>query len=355
MMLIFNFLFIFIFSIIFNFSALTFIKAGLIGQLLKDKLANLLETKIYLFYTVPFFISLFILICLNNSVIYLDNKDVVVTAVVDNGRFVFSGDTFNLIFNSLGSAGVFSAGARIAAGLVAKHPMHLLPKTGIIGGVAAGFTLTFKVISNTFSTPTSTSGNSSIETGQITVKLEGLNIYKPNTNSNIAEHLNILDKYFGTNKINNSNLNIKEFHNKLEINANQEQTTNVIEELNKNIPNWKDGFINSPIENGDLDNSIRLFLIETLTNNLILQFIILYLMIMLIIIFTCKLIIEKEIQFNIIKKFPLGNYIYNILNKYIYIWRTSANIWIYLIVFCIIIFTFGSTYSIYQTISFLKN
>jgi len=353
MMLIFYFLFILIFSIILNFSALTVIKAGLIGQLLKDKLSNLLETKIYLFYTVPFFISLFILICLNNSVIYLDNKDVVVTAVVDNGRFVFSGDTFNLIFNSLGSAGVFSAGARIAAGLVAKHPMHLLPKTGIIGGVAAGFTLTFKVISNTFSTPTLTSVNSSVETGQITVKLEGLTIYKPD--SNIAEHLSILDKYFGTNQINNSNLNIKELNNKLEINANQEQTTNVIEELNNSIPNWKDGFINSPIENGDLDNSIRLFLIETLTNNLILQFIILYLMIMLIIIFTCKLIIEKEIQFNIIKKFPLGNYIYYILNKYISIWRTSANIWIYLIVFCIIIFTFGSTYSIYQTISFLKN
>src|SRR6266481_399631 len=350
MMFILNFLFIFIFSIILNTSALTIVKLGLMGQLLKNRLSNLLETKIYLFFIVPFFISLFILIYLNNSIICLDNKDVIVTAVVDNGRFIFSGDTSNLIFNNLGSAAVFSAGARIAAGLVAKHPIHLLPKTGIIGGVAAGFTLTFKIISNTFPTPTP--GNSKIETGQITVKLEGLSIDKPN--SNIAEHLSTLDKYFGTNKINNSNLNIKEFHNKLEINANQEQTTNVIEELNKSIPNWKDGFINSPIESGDLDNSIKLFLIETLTNNLILQFIILYLMFMLIVIFTCKLIIEKEIQFNIIKKFPLGNYIYLILNKYISIWRTSANIWIYLIVFCVIIFTFGSIYSIYQTISFLK-
>jgi len=155
MMFILNFLFIFIFSIILNISVLIIIIVGLMGQFLKNKkLSNLLETKIYLFYTVPFFISLFILICLNNSVICLDNKDVVVTAVVDNGRFVFSGDTFNLIFNNLGSAAVFSAGARIAAGLVAKHPMHLLPKTGIIGGVAASFTLAFKVISNTFSTPT---------------------------------------------------------------------------------------------------------------------------------------------------------------------------------------------------------
>lgn len=305
MMFILNFLFIFIFSIILNISALTLITGGLMGQLLKDKLSNLLETKIYLFYTVPFFISLFILMCLNNSVICLDNKggaDVVVTAVVDNGRFVFSGDTFNLIFNNLGSAAVFSAGARVAAGLVVKYPMHLLPKTGIIGGVAASFTLAFKAISNIFPTPTLTSGNSSIETGQIIVRLEGLTIDKPN--SNIAKHISILDKYFGgrsqINKINNSNLNIKEINNKLDINANQpvgpvekEQTTNVIEELNKSIPNWKDGFINSPIENGDLDNSIKLFLIETLTNHLILQFIILYLMIMLIIIFTYKLIIEK--------------------------------------------------------------
>jgi hypothetical protein len=61
------------------------------------------------------------LIYFNDNIIYLDDKDVVVTAVIGNSRFVFSGDTINLIFNNLGSAAVFSRGARIAAGLVPPY------------------------------------------------------------------------------------------------------------------------------------------------------------------------------------------------------------------------------------------
>lgn len=349
MMSMFQFLLVFIFSIILNLCPLIIIKSGLMGKLLKNKLLNLLEKQIYLFYIVPFFVSLLILIYFNDNIIYLEEKDVVVTTVIDNIRFVFSGDTLNLITNNLGSAAVFSGGARIAAGLVAKYPMHLLPKTGIIGGVAAGFTLTFKVISNTFPATISSNSSSNIQTGQVTIKMEGLSIN--NSTSNITENISILEKYFGSQKL--KNLEIRELNNKLEIKGTQDQSNSVIEELNKDYPNWKEGFINSPLENGDV-NSIKLFLIETLTNNLILQFIIIYLMIMFIIIFTCKLIIEKNIELNKIKEYPLGNYIYYILEKYISIWKTSANIWIYLLVFSVLIFSMGSAYSIYQVISFLK-
>jgi hypothetical protein len=355
MMSMFQFLLVFIFSIILNLClaarALIIIKSGLMGKLLKNKLLNLLEKQIYLFYIVPFFISLLILTYFNDNIIYLEEKDVVVTAVIDNSQFVFSGETLNLICNNLGSAAVFSGGARIAAGLVAKYPMHLLPKTGIIGGVfrAAGFTLTFKVITNTFPATISSNSNPKIQTGQVTIKMEGLSIN--NSTSDITANLSKLEKYFGSQKL--KNLDIREINNKLEIKGTQDQSNSVIEELNKSYPNWKEDFINSPLENGDV-NSIKLFLIETLTNNLILQFIIIYLMIMFIIIFTCKLIIEKDIQLNKIKEYPLGNYIYYILEKYISIWKTSANIWIYLLVFSVLIFSMGSAYSIYQVISFLK-
>jgi len=218
------------------------------GKLLKNKLLNLLEKQIYLFYIVPFFISLLILTYFNDNIIYLEEKDVVVTAVIDNSQFVFSGETLNLICNNLGSAAVllFSGGARIrlAAGVVAKYPMHLLPKTGIIGGVAAGFTLTFKVITNTFPATISSNSNPKIQTGQVTIKMEGLSIN--NSTSDITENLSKLEKYFGSQKL--KNLDIREINNKLEIKGTQDQSNSVIEELNKSYPNWArsctDGFIN---------------------------------------------------------------------------------------------------------------
>jgi hypothetical protein len=58
----------------------------------------------------------------------------------------------------------------------------------------------------------------------------------------MPEQLSMLRKYFGTRNIKDSNLNITDLNNKLERNASQVQTESVIEELNRTIPNWKEGF-----------------------------------------------------------------------------------------------------------------
>lgn len=247
----------------------------------------------------------------------------------------------------MGSAAVFTAGARIAAGLVAKQPIHLIPKTGIIGGIAAGFTLTYKVIINTYPIPSP--GKSILETGEIRLEIKNLKL----NSSQDSEFNSNLEKLFG---FPNNKINIKrlETNNKIEINGSVEETKKVLEELDSQYPNWKEGFINSPLENNEISNPIKQFLIEALTNNLMLHFVILYLMIMFIIIFSCKIIIEKDIQFNFIKQYPLGNFIHNLLSKYISIWKYSANLWIYLIVFCLLIFTLASTYSLSQIITVLK-
>lgn len=79
----------------------------------------------------------------------------------------------------------------------------------------------------------------------------------------------------------------------------------------------------------------------------------LYLLIMLLIIFTCKLIIDSDIQLNKIKEYPLGNIIHKILVLYISVWKSSANIWIYMIVSGLIIFTLVSTYSTYSILTIL--
>src|SRR5258708_18606759 len=84
-----------------------------------------------------------------------------------------------------------------------------------------------------------------------------------------------------------------------------EASSKILIELEKIDPNWKDNFfIKSPLEHGD---AITKFFIETLTDNLLLHFIILYFIVILTIIIICKLNLPKEPQFPKIKSLPFGN------------------------------------------------
>ena len=55
------------------------------------------------------------------------------------------------MIENIGSAGVFIAGSRIVAGLLAHHPMFFFSKTGIIGGIGSGFTITYRILTHTMS------------------------------------------------------------------------------------------------------------------------------------------------------------------------------------------------------------
>ena len=59
------------------------------------------------------------------------------------------------------------------------------------------------------------------------------------------------------------------------------------------------------------------FIIDTLSYNLLLNFIILYLLIMLLLIISCKFLIKDNIEFKSIEKYSLGRLLSNIINKYI--------------------------------------
>jgi hypothetical protein len=89
-------------------------------------------------------------------------------------------------------------------------------------------------------------------------------------------------------------------------------------------PNWKDLFINSPLENTELLRINRA--IEYLNINLSLHYLILYLIFMVLLIFTSKLLIENNSKLEAIKKLPLGYYIHFILNKIIKMWIINANV-----------------------------
>jgi hypothetical protein len=63
-----------------------------------------------------------------------------------------------------------------------------------------------------------------------------------------------------------------------------------------------------------------------------------YLIFMLFVIITSKVIIDNNIQFDNIKSYPLGKYIHYFLIKYITMWGKRANLWIYFILFSLFFF-----------------
>jgi hypothetical protein len=73
--------------------------------------------------------------------------------------------------------------------------------------------------------------------------------------------------------------------------------------------------------------------LDFLTNSMYLQYISLYFATMATIIFTCKIILDNNINLEFIKKFIFGKFIYFGITKYISFWRGSANFWIYLALF----------------------
>jgi hypothetical protein len=341
---------IFVISILLHTFLFYTINLGYLGKDFKEKLKIFLVNRITLISILYFILIIIINFYVQTSVIYLDG-DVVLTTNIKNSEIILSGDMLNLILDNFGSAGVFIAGAKIAASLVTKHPIGILSKVGIIGGTGVGFTVGYKIVNKSIPNSFENMSNISIETGPIEIKLEGI---KYASNVSNTEFKSLLDKYFGISK-SISNLNYNENFNintnTLEIISNREQTSKVISELDKTNPNWRYIFINSPLES---DNPIIKFILDSLTNNLILNFICIYLLIMLLIILIIKFILSSNINFDRLNKYPLGNYINRFLVKFISIWQKSNNFWIFFIIIVVIIFNILSSFSIYQLISVLS-
>jgi hypothetical protein len=137
------------------------------------------------------------------------------------------------------------------------------------------------------------------------------------------------------------------------INGNTEASSKIFNELEKLDTNWKDNFfIKSPLENGD---PITKFFLETLTDNLILHFIILYFIVVLTLIIICKINLPKDPQFPKIKGLPFGNLIHKLLTNYISVWQISSNFWIYFILFFLFLFNLGSLISITKMLIYFQS
>lgn len=146
-------------------------RLGVVGINLSLCLNNLLNKYINLIPIISFIVFILLKFYLNYNVIFLDSKDVIVTANLDNARFIMSGDVLKLIFEHLGGAAVFSASARIAAGLLAKHPIGVFPKIGIIGGTGAGYTVLYRMTIDSMGSNISNS-SASVSVSPVQIKLE---------------------------------------------------------------------------------------------------------------------------------------------------------------------------------------
>jgi len=339
--MIFDLLFLFIFSLISNFILLVVAKLGLFGKNIRQITKKFLikqPISIYFSYFLFTFL-LFFYISFQFQTIYCE--DYTVTTVIENVEITLTGQVLNNLFHSLGSAGAFQAGVHIAASILSKHKISALPRIGAIGGTGAGFTIIYNTVSHV-----KFFNNSS--TKSITLSLGQPKAIDPNTSSDSLNY--ILTKYFGGIKIEHK---IPVQVNDFNVQGSEQQASDVIQALNNHNPNWRDLFINSPIESGD--NSLLTYILETLPNSFNLHFINIYLLTMIIIIFTCKIILDKNINLEFLKDYIFGKYLYLGINKYLSIWRGTTNLWIYYLLFCVLIFHSGSAYAVYQVLEAVKS
>jgi len=342
---------IFIGSLFLHISIFSIIKKGLFGSILRDQFSLLLKEQSIVLYIVPFFLFLVILFYIENNILYLDStKPININANISDIDVELTGVFFNTVFSNLGAAGVFAASAKIAAALVSKHPMSLPSKIGVIGGLSTGFTATFKIINASF---TNSSSTYTLPRGIAKLKIVVNEIELKNPEG--SDTKNLLKNWLENTNYSNKQFSINELKDKIEIFANKDESSKFISELNKNDPNWADKFINSALENGDVLNlAFKEYIIEILTTNILLHLVMMYLLFMLIIIYTSKIILEKKINFDKLKEYPLGKMTHYILIKLINIWRLNADIWVYLILISLFIFTGASAYSFYLILSVLN-
>jgi hypothetical protein len=312
------------------------IKAIYLGNNLNHRFHKLITQNKNLMTLLIFILSFIIIYYLNNPI---NLKDIItITTQIEGIAFQLSDETINVIFYQLSIAGVLTVGARIAASLVEKQSLSLLAKTKIVAIGAKGLIVTYKLLFD--SLPKGKNNNITLNTEAMEIQIEGLTLDQVKIGQNI--------KIFSNENLNNlrlDNLNFKPLNFDNLQNSNLEETSKTIQELNKINPNWKNSFINSPLE-PDKINCI----LDSIKDIITLHFISTYLLVILLIILITKLVL---LNLNYLKKFKLNKIFKSLLIKYISVWRKNSSIWIFFILVLLIIFNLASFFSLIYLKSFL--
>lgn len=112
----------------------------------------------------------------------------------------------------------------------------------------------------------------------------------------------------------------------------------------------KNASIYSPLEPGDTSITIKNQIIELLSYNLNIHYVMIYLIIMCIFILSIKIIIDLDLSFDYIKNWPFGTFIYKFISKLLKMWSKTNIYWLYYILFSLLIMMIGSTYGLYGSL-----
>jgi hypothetical protein len=344
-----------IYSFIFNFILLKLINYNLFGVEIKKNVYKLLNLKLFFIY---YFIFIFLLIfIIKLNIIYLDSKDVIVKANVSNVEINVSGKMLSELLSGFGDIAAFGVGARIALAAAAKHQMSVGSKIGISitsGGFTAGGLNILRKANYT---------SELLEKGVSAKVVLNDVTFSSQVDYNVPQHP-ILDLFFGTGATFNkekikASFKCYEIGDKKIIEVDNDLSP-ILKEIKKTNPNWgttdSQDVILSPLEN---NNEIIDFLIDSLTDLFVMIVGTVYLLLMLTIIFICKIAINKEIEIKFLTKLKIfnieiGSKINNFINWYINIWQKSSNFWIFLILFVLIFGNTCSLYFLYKILYLLK-
>lgn len=358
-----------IFSFIVNLFLLILIKKNMFGIEIKKVVDEILKNRFsfYIYYFVFVFIFIF-LVKLNLTIIFLDSVDVNLT--VNGIDAKVSGDIVSFIKESFGDAAAFTVCARLAQLVISKNVgLSSFSKIGIIIASGTGGLTSYKVVNrglNVFF-----GENPIILNGQL--QLNNVNINTIGNYPRIPNHP-VLDYLFGM----NSNINFLQLQQGFNVTNNPLGITltdngngsQIINALNNQNPYWRSQFINfsynsnsnNPIisSTNEGDTNLISFLIDSLTDQLYLSIISIYLLFMLFLIFICKFILSNDIKFNLISKIKIfnlnvGENIVKFLKWFISIWQKSSSYWIIFIIAMLLIFYGVTLFSIFTMLKILKN
>ena len=185
----------------------------------------------YVFYISIFIFYLFL--AYHGNTVYLDGDDITVKVTLENTTFSLTGEGLRVIFDNLGSAGVFVAGAIIAATIVPKK-LAGLPKTGIILATGAGSTLTYKFVSrvHVVNEAFANTQGFNISSGPVTIEMKSPNI---NIFSKSSEASELLKSQFPQSVL--DNLASKGTDKSKLTDLSTENVSAIIKELEKVDPN----------------------------------------------------------------------------------------------------------------------
>lgn len=370
----------FILGFIINYLIFKFVLMGIFGVSIKNYFfSEKIEityawqrhgfNKFLLFYFVICFSLMFIN---SNNIIYLDN-DTAVNFSMDNFSINVTGEILYKILSVGGASAAFVIGSKLGYASALKANYGLLGKTGISVASGVSSSLSWKLYLTAEKYLEGMASPCIVEktdNGSINVELKNVTI---NTNTTVQgvspleqvpANLSNIKSLFNNNPIKfNDNLVLK-LNTKLEnnskiiemierqTNSSHSSAMDIFKLNNKDI----NIIINSPLESSELSSRvIQNQAIELLNYNLALHYIMIYLIIMSLFIFTVKFLIENNIRLDNIKNLPLGKYIFFILNKIISLWKKSNTFWIYFILFVLLISTTSATYGLYVSLILVEH